>query len=461
MLEPWYLPGLEGRTEWREGRTAAGLGFRVPLLDGAVAGRLGDAVRVAALRARRELTTQQVIRAVAAAAGRLAGDGPEGAAARQLLNQELGWGELLARDTLQAMSLSWTEEALGQLVEAEVRPPGALDGFARDMGWKGPGARWRRAAGPPVMLQVLAGNVPGVAITATVRSLLARSGVLCKVAEAEPGLLPMFARLLAEEEPLLGRAVAVTWWPGSEFSAAGSAWTALTGRVVVYGGAQAVEGVRKAVPAEVDVVAYGPRTGIGVILPGAEGGAELLARDVWAYDQQGCVSPRLVYVAGGSAREFAGRLAGALATLAQRQPPPPPTDDEAVGIRALRAEYEFGGYGGMEASVESPGDELTWTVLASEQPGVRTEPVPRVVWVHRVESLEQLFHVLAPLEGRIQSLGYVGTDGIEQMAEEASRLGVSRIAPLGTVAWPPSDWRHEGRFQLLPLLNWTEFETAL
>ena len=69
--------------------------------------------------------------------------------------------------------------------------------------------------------------------------------------------------------------------------------------------------------------------------------------------------------------------------------------------------------------------------------------------------------LLAPLEGRIQSLGYVGTDGIEQMAEEASRLGVSRIAPLGTVAWPPSDWRHEGRFQLLPLLNWTEFETAL
>jgi hypothetical protein len=271
----------------------------------------------------------------------------------------------------------------------------------------------------------------------------------------------MFARLLAEEEPLLGRTLAVTWWPGGEFSAAWSAWSALAGRVVVYGGAQAVEGVRKAVPASVDVVAYGPRTGIGVILPDAEGGAEPLARDVWAYDQQGCVSPRLVYVAGGSAREFAGRLAGALASLARHRPPPPLTVDEAVGIRALRAEYEFGGYGGMEASVESPWDELTWTVLASEQPGVRTEPVPRVVWVHRVESLEQLFDVLEPLEGRIQSLGYVGTEGVEQMVEEASRLGVSRIAPLGTVAWPPSDWRHEGRLQLLPLLNWTEFETAL
>jgi hypothetical protein len=184
MLEPWYLPGLDGRTEWREGRTAAGTSFRVPLLDGTVAARLGDAVRFAALRARQELTARQVIRAVAAAAGRLAGDGPEGAAACQLLNQELGWGELLARDTLQAMAHSWTEEALAPLVEAEVRPPGALDGFVRDMGWKSPCARWRRAAGPPVMLQVLAGNVPGVAITATMRSLLARSGVLCKVAEA-------------------------------------------------------------------------------------------------------------------------------------------------------------------------------------------------------------------------------------------------------------------------------------
>jgi hypothetical protein len=26
------------------------------------------------------------------------------------------------------------------------------------------------------------------------------------------------------------------------------------------------------------------------------------------------------------------------------------------------------------------------------------------------------------------------------------------------MAWPPADWRHDGRMQLMPLLRWTDFE---
>jgi hypothetical protein len=81
-----------------------------------------------------------------------------------------------------------------------------------------------------------------------------------------------------------------------------------------------------------------------------------------------------------------------------------------------------------------------------------------VVWVHQVPDLESLEEVLRPLEGRIQTLGYSGSEGLQKLAALAARLGVSRIAPFGTVAWPPADWRHEGRHQLLPLLNWTDLE---
>lgn len=461
MLEPWLLPGLERPTEWWEGRTATGATFRVPVLGGAEAGAVADGVRDSARRARRERTTEDVIRAVAAAAARLVGDGPEGAAARELLRQELGWGGGLATATLEGMSRSWTIGALRGLVQAEVTPGGALDGFVEDETWVGPGKRVRRAAGPLLMLQVLAGNVPGVAITATIRSLLVRSGVLCKVAEAEPGLLSVFARLLAEEDELLGRTLAVTWWPGSEFPAAWRAWSRRAGRVVAYGGDQAVEAIRRAVPADVDVVAYGPRAGIGVILPDAGSGTEALAHDVWAYDQQGCVSPRIVYVIGRSARDFAAQLGQALEAESQSRPPPMPTAEEAVAIRSLRTSFEFEHYAGGECSVEAPGESLAWTVLASEEPDVRADVLPRIVRVHRVDSLERLLDLLVRIEGRIQAVGYLGTEGLEVLREGAASLGVSRIAPLGTVAWPPADWRHEGRYQLLPLLNWTDFETAV
>jgi hypothetical protein len=423
------------------------------------AGAVAQAVRNSALEARSARTSEQVIESIAAAAARLAGDGTGGAAARQLLRAELGWDEHLARETLDGMASTWTAEALTGLVQSELGGPAVLDGFVPDEEWAGPGHRSRRALGAPLMLQVLAGNVPGVAITATIRALVVRSGVLCKLPEAEPGLLPLFARLLADEDPLLGRCVAATWWAGDRFPAAWREWARWAGRAVVYGGDAAVEAVRGSLPADTDVVSYGPRTGIGAVLPDSPPGAVAgLARDVCAYDQQGCVSPRLVYVVGEPTGPFVEGLAGALAEHTGRHPPPEPTAAEAVAIRSARAEFEFSGYEGGGSAVVTPGESLAWTILAAESPAARTESLPRVVWVHQVPDLESLEEILRPLEGRIQTLGYSGSEGLQKLAALAARLGVSRIAPFGTVAWPPADWRHEGRHQLLPLLNWTDLE---
>lgn len=460
MLEAWHLPGLDAEpAEWLEGHTAGGAEFRAPALSASSAGAVAGAIGRAALEARASRTTDEVIRSIANAAAELAGDGPAGVAARQLLGAELGWSESLARETLEGMARSWTAEALTGLVQTELGGPAVLDGFVSDPTWTGPGQRRRRAIGPPIILQVLAGNVPGVAITATIRALIVRSGVLCKLPEAEPGLLPLFARVLAEVDPLLGRCVAATWWSGVTFPAAWREWVRRAGKVVVYGGDTAVEAVRVALPGDTDLVSYGPKTGIGVALRSTPTAAvSELARDVGAYDQQGCVSPRLVYVVGEPMKPFVDGLAAALAEHSRRHPPPEPTAEEAVAIRAARAEFEFGGYSDGRSAVAAPGDSLAWTILAAQSPAARTEALPRVVWVHAVPDIEALQEVLRPLDGRIQAVGYSGSEGLEELAALAARLGVSRIAPFGTVAWPPPDWRHEGRHQLLPLLNWTDLE---
>jgi len=462
MLEAWHLPGFAGAPEeWLSGRTRAGTAFRSPALSAPDAAGIADAVRHAALEARATRSTEQVIEAVATAGGKLAGEGPEGMAGLELLRVELGWDDGLARTTLEGMARNWTATALRNLVNRELGGAAVLDGFAADDSWTGPGLRRRRAAGPPVLLQVLAGNVPGVAVTATIRALVARSGVLCKLPEGEPGLLPLFARLLDSVDPALGGCIAATWWPGASFPAAWREWAKWAGKAVVYGGDSTIEAVRAGLPAHTELVAYGPRTGVAVILPDAgTGSAELLARDVCDYDQQGCVSPRLVYVVGSAAAPFARRLAGALDDLTRDRPPPSPTESEAVGIREVRAAYEFGGYAGGASGVEAPGDSLVWTVLHAEAPAARTDALPRVVSVHSVGDLDELAGVLLPIAGRIQALGYHGSAQAERLAELGVHLGVSRVAPVGSIAWPPPDWRHEGRHQLLPLLNWTDFETA-
>jgi hypothetical protein len=460
VLEAWHLPGLEEPPEeWLESRTHADTPFRAPTLSAAQAGAIAGSVRNAALEARAVRATEQVIETIASVAGKMSGDGPVGVAARELLRAELGWDERLVRETLDGMARSWTAESLKQLVEVELGGAAALDAFVPDMTWTGPGQRHRRAVGSPVVLQVLAGNVPGVSITATIRALLVRSGVLCKLPEGEPGLLPLFARVLSDEDPLLGRCIAATWWPGSSFPAAWREWARWAGKTVVYGGDAAVEAVRASLPADTDIISYGPKTSIAVLLPDSGRGDALgLARDVWAYDQQGCVSPRLVYVVADSPWPFVDYLAAALREQTRLHPPPDPTNREAVAIRAARAAFEFGGHEHGHLAVETPGDGLEWTILIDQSPAARAEPLPRVVWVHPVPDIETLENVLRPLEGRIQALGYGGTEGREKLAALGTRLNVSRVAPLGSLAWPPPDWRHDGRHQLLPLVNWTDFE---
>ncbi|HSR43345.1 MAG TPA: acyl-CoA reductase, partial [Longimicrobiales bacterium] len=87
------------------------------------------------------------------------------------------------------------------------------------------------------------------------------------------------------------------------------------------------------------------------------------------------------------------------------------------------------------------------------------EGLPRVLRVHGVASPGRLEQLLVPLAGRIQAVGYAGEDGAGELAERAAALGVSRVAPVGSMAWPPADWRHDGRHQLLPLIQWTDWES--
>jgi hypothetical protein len=80
----------------------------------------------------------------------------------------------------------------------------------------------------------------------------------------------------------------------------------------VYGRDQTVAAVRSRAPAGVVVRGHGAGLGVAIVTGGAAVGeaAEALAIDVVAFDQRGCLSPRLVLIEGDPAR--AGRFAQAL-----------------------------------------------------------------------------------------------------------------------------------------------------
>lgn len=462
LPQPWKLPGLDRADDGavHEGRTGSGHAFRTPALTEDEATNVAARVRDAALAAREERSVDEVIEAVAAAATDLADGGTTtGERARRILAAELGWGKELIEETLDGMAAGWDADTLTGLMDAELGDRRLVDGFVPSGDLDGTG-RARHASGPGALYQVQAGNVPGVGVTGVIRGLLVRSGVLVKTAREEPGLAAEFARSLARRDELLGRCVAATWWPGGEPDPAARIWAEAAGTVVVYGGPAAVEGVRASLPAGCPLVVYGPKIGVGVVLPDAdlEEAARELARDVCVYEQRGCVSPRLAFTVPASRRlPFAEALDGALSDEVKRQGRRGLVPAEAAKLRALRAEVDLGARGEEARVLGDPG-EIGWTVITSAASALETDALPRVVRVNGADDLASLGEALAPLGERIQAVGYSGEAGIRELARLAARLGACRVAPLGTLAWPPPDWRHDGRHQLLPLLRWTELE---
>ncbi len=479
--DPAWLPGFERTMDPERrfaGRTVAGASFHAPALEEAQYARVAEHVRAKALEVRASHRVADVVAAVAAAAGRLADpDDAFGEAAVDAVGRASGCSVPAARELLREHARGWTTTALTELLEEELGDPGFLDGPRPDDARPG---RRRRAVGPPLIHLVLAGNVPGVAVTAVIRCLLVRSGVLCKLPSSEPWLVGLFARALHEEAPALGATVAATWWPtssradvpdGVHAADAAAAWTNRSGKVVVYGGDEAIRATRVRTPPSTHIVEYGPRIGVALLGSGAtDRELEGLARDTFAYGQAGCVSPRLVYMLSedeplppgtGSQQRIArllDRLAIALSDQAMAASALRLTDEEAVAIREARSALQFDAEAG---EVRGP-TGLEWTLLYRRKTDTYSEPLPRVLWAYGLAGVEELGELRRVLEGRIQALGIAGLPpATERRAEElAVELGVSRVTRPGEMAWPPPDWRHDGRMQLLPLVRWTDFETT-
>ena len=367
-----------------------------------------------------------------------------------------GLSPAMARHTLERACQDWIAPALEQLVAAEFGDSDAIDGFVAR------GAARARIVSPPFAFHVFSGNVPGVSITSLVRSLLVRTPVLGKTAAHEPVLAPLFARMLAAEDSLLGDCLAVTWWSGGDEER--EAAVLEHARLVVhYGGEAAIRSLRQRAPERVTFVEHGPRISFALIAHPDTTAAMELARAVAVFDQQGCVSPQLAYVLGSpaDARAFAEMTATAMQSLEQELPRGRIDASEAAAIHALRARAEFAGFDAQTTTLWS-GDRLAWTVIYMDEPAFEGTCLNRTLLIKPLAALQSLAALLEPFREFLQTAGVAGFDRgeLEQIAVELADLGVSRVAPLSAMPWPPVAWHHDGRGPLRELVHWIDLEDA-
>jgi hypothetical protein len=439
-----------------------------------------------------ELPVSRVIDAIDATARRLT---DHRAGVRSDLLRALavvtGYSPPMAALVLDRMSQDWRAPALDRLLEAELGGAAAVDGFVR----RSAGTRCR-AIGANLGLHVFAGNVPGVSVTSIVRALLVRSAVIGKTAAGEPVLAAAFARLLAEQDPVVGACVAVTYWQGGDLELEAAALE--KARLVVhYGSADAVASLRARAPAHTRFVEHGPRLSCAVVLaPAAETEAETAAeteaeteaaaehgtsgnpatsdarqslqhaardtaRAVAVFDQQGCVSPQFVCIIGSSAdaRAFASQLAMALRQIQLEMPRGRLDAAEAAAARELRTRAEFREIAGENVAMWQ-GDNLGFTVVHDPVPSFTGSCLNRTVIVYDVPSTEELLTRLATLGPWLQTVGIAGFQRAqaETFTARLGEIGATRVTPIPAMPWPPVTWHHDGTGPLRELVHWIDLE---
>lgn len=469
MIDAFWLPGLpEGDVVAWETRDLGDVAIRWPRLDPQTLARIVGGIRTAGGRALAVSPVAEIVRALDAAAARLADPRDElRLAAEAALPAVTGYSPAMVRLILERMVADWRAPALERLLRSELGDPAALDGFVADPRPNAGARRLVRASGPALAFHVFAGNVPGVAVSSMVRSLLVRAATLGKTASGEPVLAPLFARALHTVAPDIAAALAVTHWPGGTTELEDVALDAADA-VVAYGGADALRDIGAGVRPGTRLLDHGPRYSFGIVgrdalrEPGAAATAKEIAGAVAAFDQQGCVSPHVVYVEKGgevAPAELAGRIAGALREIERELPRGRISASEAAAIHDARGAAEFRAIAGNDVRVHA-GAGTEFTVAYDADPTFTVSCLNRFLWVKPVDDVAEAVELVRPYRQFLQTVAVAGAgERLHALAGALAAAGATRITTFQAAPWPPPEWHHDGRGPLVELVRWTDLES--
>lgn len=305
--------------------------------------------------------------------------------------------------------------------------------------------------GPPTILHILPGNLPGLAAIPAALSLAVGSTALLKPGRGDRIFPGLFLASLAARAPDLAACLAAPYWPGGDRACEDLALAAAD--LVVAAGDDATI-ADLAGRARGRFIGHGRRISFAVVtaaLAADPASAAALALDTATWDQRGCLSPQLCFVEADrdTTTAFAARVAAELARLAETLPPVRLGLGDRLAIRRFRDESEWARFDGERATVFAASDEAAGTVVVEPRPAMRPSPLGRSLRVMPIASCDALDGLLAPLRGALEGAGLAAEP--ERWAPLACRLhasGVHLVSRLGMMQRPPLDWRQGGRPRL-------------
>ncbi len=276
----------------------------------------------------------------------------------------------------------------------------------------------RRATPSPRSHVLLAGNVFTAAFRAIALGLAQSPRVFVRASRRDPSM----AELLAEAS-------------GHAFELVDELAPAPQDHLWAYGSTSTLAELRATLPSGVRFHGHG--SGLGVIVAqrpkkqlnaALEETADLMAQDILAFDQRGCLSPRLLIVEGP--REYAEmlcvELARALASWERAVPRGRLTPDEAADAARYRRTMAYVGPTFL--------GETGFLALDPQTDRIVFPPVGRHL---HVTVTEDALGLLRTIEDQVTCIGFSHTDQLPGRCQQA--LGPRRYVDVGLMQKPPLD----------------------
>jgi hypothetical protein len=323
------------------------------------------------------------------------------------------------------------------------------------------------ARGHDLLAHITGGVLPNPPITSIVLGLLVRSAQFIKCASGTSFFPRLFAHSLYANQPKLGACLELAEWKGGNDSLE-TALFAEAGCVTATGGVEALEAIRRRLPAGARFLPYGHKISFSLVARESLASIRrpevvpLIVEDLLAWNQLGCLSPHVIYVETCGAvnvANFAELIAVELANRERDEPRGEIAAAEAAAIATRRMFYQVRAAAGDGTKVWASEGSTAWTVIFEADPVFQTSCLNRFIYVKPVSDFDQLCSAISPLEGQVSTVGVSApTERVLEIASCLARWGVARVCPVGQMQNPPLTWRHDGRPALGDLVVFTDVE---
>lgn len=384
--------------------------------------------------------------------------------AEKLLPIITGYSDKMVKHVLEQTLSKLSEENLWKLLKMEFKDPLVLDEYRPRKNIHG----WTRAYGSDFISIILSGNAPGLPAVPICLCLLVKSGCIGKSASGDPLFPSLFAQSLSEVDKELAKAVSVVYWEGGMKDLEDIVFQQ-SRTVIGYGSNQSLDSIQRRLPLHVNFVRHGQKFSLALIgrerllKSNIEKTVRQASNDIAMYDQQACMSPHVIYVEENgeiSPREFAKLLTKEMDFIELKLPRGKISNSEMVAIHKLRGIYDFKSLQNENIDIYYSNNSSSWTIIYESTPKFIPSCLNRTIRILPIDNLENVYEYLTPINGMIQSVGYsINSERLLRLAESIGpALNISRFAPLGELTDPSCGWHHDGYFNLINLVKWSDIE---